>query len=93
MVMTKAKCGRCGVACDAKLCPYCTKDKERFLRAKEEREQKKKLGLCCPSCGCEEMPVYYTRKQFGKVKRVRKCRNCERTATTWEAQTPAAEDI
>lgn len=79
------KCKRCGCACDGPLCAYCTLDRERFMRARDEREAKKKAGLCCRSCGCEEMPVYYSRRAFGRIRRVRKCRHCGRKVVTWES--------
>lgn len=78
------KCTRCGCDCDSELCSYCILDRARFMEAKALRDERKRSGLCCRKCGCDEMPVYYTRRAFGKIRRVRKCRNCDTQVTTWE---------
>lgn len=80
----RTKCKRCRCPCDGELCAYCEQDKKRFMEAKAARDERKRTGLCCRSCGCDEMPVYYSRRMFGKIRRVRKCRNCGRKVTTWE---------
>lgn len=42
-------------------------------------------GLRCPSCGCPELPVLYTRKSLkGIIQRVRRCRHCNRRIITRE---------
>lgn len=80
------RCKRCGCPCDGDdLCTYCVQDRERFMKAKEARQAKAKEGLCCRHCGCSEMPVYYTRRSLGKIKRVRQCRNCLKRVMTWES--------
>lgn len=80
-----AKCKRCGCACDDELCAYCTLDRKRFMDAKAARDERKRAGLCCRNCGCDEMPVYYTRQTLGRILRVRECRNCGRRVRTWES--------
>lgn len=83
---TKPKCKRCGCPCGVgePLCAYCTIDRDRFLKAREERVELAKQGLICPNCGCREMPVYYTRQSHGTVRRARKCRACGRQVITTE---------
>ncbi len=41
-------------------------------------------GLRCPACGCEHLPVLYTRQRPGHVMRIRACRHCGRRVTTRE---------
>ncbi len=41
-------------------------------------------GLACPTCGCEHLPVLYTRHRLGSVRRVRQCRSCGRRIKTTE---------
>ena len=43
-------------------------------------------GLVCRHCGCRHLPVYYTRRQNGRIIRVRECRHCGRRLVTWEAE-------
>lgn len=38
----------------------------------------------CKDCGCEHLPVLYTRHRESKVIRVRECRNCGRRVATQE---------
>jgi len=45
-----------------------------------------KRGIECPSCGCMNFRVLYTRRSIGgRILRRRECRNCERRVTTYEA--------
>ena len=83
---TVGKCKRCGGPCDgeAEFCAYCTIDRERFMQARELRLEKAREGLLCPSCGGTELPVWYTRKRNGTIKRVRKCRACGRSVVSVE---------
>lgn len=49
---------------------------------------KEKRGIECPSCGCRQFRVLYTRRSIGKrILRRRECRNCERRVTTYETAT------
>jgi len=51
-------------------------------KAPQAKESKR---LQCPSCGCEHLPVYYTRHIAGRfIRRVRKCRHCGRQIVTSE---------
>lgn len=45
-----------------------------------------KRGLSCPRCGCDHLPVLYTRQKLGHILRVRQCRHCGRRITTRERQ-------
>lgn len=44
----------------------------------------KKLGLACPRCGCQHLPVIYTRRKPGYILRLRECRHCGRRVRTRE---------
>ena len=58
----------------------------------EPQEADKHAGLECPTCGCPESRVYYTRRRtlkvngqiVGCVLRVRICQNCGREFSTRE---------
>lgn len=41
-------------------------------------------GLECPSCGCRDLRVYYTRQRPSHIMRVRLCRHCGRRIVTRE---------
>lgn len=41
-------------------------------------------GIACPTCGCRDLPVYYTRRARDKTMRRRRCRHCGRMLTTFE---------
>lgn len=41
-------------------------------------------GICCEKCGYEDMPVLYTRKQAGEIRRRRRCPKCDARVTTME---------
>lgn len=41
-------------------------------------------GLKCPTCGCADLGVYYTRQITDATRRRRTCRNCGRKVTTSE---------
>lgn len=41
-------------------------------------------ALRCPRCACPEVPVYYTRRRSGTVRRVRRCRHCGKRFATVE---------
>lgn len=41
-------------------------------------------GLECPSCGCRDLRVYYTRPRHKYILRVRLCRHCGRKIATRE---------
>jgi len=45
-----------------------------------------KRGLICPRCGCEHLPVLYTRQKLDHILRVRECRHCGRRITARERQ-------
>lgn len=47
-------------------------------------------GLECPSCGCRDLRVYYTRPRSYGILRVRICRHCGRKMTTRETLPKAA---
>jgi hypothetical protein len=79
-------CKRCGCPCDNELCAYCTQDRARSVNDRLRRSELVKKGLCCRNCGGEELPVYYSRKSLGRVRRVRVCRNCGTQVTTWEKE-------
>ncbi|MBL4698182.1 MAG: hypothetical protein JKX70_05045 [Phycisphaerales bacterium] len=49
-----------------------------------DRPTKITQGLACPTCGCEHLPVLYTRHRLGSVRRVRQCRSCGRRIKTTE---------
>ncbi len=42
------------------------------------------VGLVCPKCGCQHLPVYYSRPKKGYILRVRACRHCGRRVVTRE---------
>ena len=42
-------------------------------------------GIRCPACNCPDTSVYYTRKESGRIKRIRKCNHCGRPITTFES--------
>ena len=41
-------------------------------------------GIRCPSCGCPEHRIYYTRQKADYILRVRVCRHCGRKFSTYE---------
>ncbi|QDV26658.1 NrdR family transcriptional regulator [Aureliella helgolandensis] len=41
-------------------------------------------GLQCPSCGGNDLPVWYTRKRLNKTLRMRICSGCGRRLITYE---------
>ena len=43
-----------------------------------------KSGLACPHCGSDKLPVGYTRRKGGAVRRVRVCAKCGRRLPTVE---------
>ena len=43
-------------------------------------------GVVCRTCGCRDLPVYYTRRRNGRIIRVRECRNCGRRMMTREEE-------
>ncbi len=52
---------------------------------RDEKPADDPIGVSCPTCGCEHLPVYYTRKRRGgKIIRVRICRHCGRRVLTTE---------
>lgn len=54
-------------------------------RRAESGELEEVIGVSCPDCGCEHLPVYYTRRRRGgKIIRVRICRHCGRKVLTTE---------
>jgi hypothetical protein len=38
--------------------------------------QRRRVGLCCPECGCRHLPAVYTRQSGKNRVRVRRCRDC-----------------
>ncbi len=54
---------------------------ERKSKERKDRNQ----GIECPRCGCRHLPVLYTRRRFGRIVRVRRCRHCGRRVVTSEA--------
>lgn len=56
---------------------------EPAARAPEPPSEKR--GLECPTCGCRELRVVYTRRALGgRLVRRRECRHCGRRITTSE---------
>ena len=54
-------------------------------RKADSGEPEADLGVSCPTCGCRDLPVYYTRaRRGGKIVRVRTCRHCGRRVLTTE---------
>ncbi len=47
-------------------------------------EQAPKRGLECPTCGCRDLRVRYTRQRSKYIWRVRTCRHCGRRVATRE---------
>lgn len=41
-------------------------------------------GIRCPSCGCQDLRVIYTRHRRGRIVRRRECRYCGRRLLTYE---------
>lgn len=41
-------------------------------------------GVKCPNCGCRHMPVWATRNEANRIKRIRRCRNCPTEIITYE---------
>jgi transcriptional regulator NrdR family protein len=53
-------------------------------RRKAELPNTEGPGLCCPGCGCKDLPAVYTRHSGQHRVRVRKCRHCGKRIRTTE---------
>ena len=50
-----------------------------------DEQEEEAYGLSCAKCGCQHLPVYYTRpRRGGYIVRVRQCRHCGERLTTRE---------
>lgn len=50
----------------------------------EAQAPKTVRGIECPSCGCRQLFVLYTRHRVSTIVRVRRCRHCHRRIVTYE---------
>jgi len=48
--------------------------------------------MACPSCGCQHLPVAYTRHRGRFIVRARDCRHCGRRITTREKITGTPDE-
>ena len=79
------QCKQCGgPSVGGGYCDYCEGERMRQADAEAELEAAVNQGLTCPSCHCDVMPVYYTRRRGNRILRRRKCHNCGRLVTTYE---------
>ncbi len=55
-----------------------------MFRREPKKEKAAEERLSCPRCGCEHLPVAYTRHRNKMIVRKRRCRHCGRFIITRE---------
>jgi transcriptional regulator NrdR family protein len=62
------------------------------VRTEPDGDSEDDKGIRCRQCGCEHMPVVWTRPvRKNRVRRCRECRNCLRRQTTIEIEVGHSE--